>query len=67
MDYTNKVRGGEREKGIHRMNAGSILIAGVQERRIEPALAAIRGGYVSSLVTDISFAWKLLRRHLKSK
>ena len=42
---------------------GAILIAGVQPRRMEPALAALRGGLVSVLVTDLNFAWQVLRAH----
>ncbi|MEW6369246.1 MAG: hypothetical protein AB1714_31890 [Acidobacteriota bacterium] len=38
---------------------GAVLVAGAQERRLRPALAALRGKLVSTLVTDLDFAWKL--------
>lgn len=39
---------------------GSIFIAAVQERRVLPALAALRGGLVSTLVSDVEFARRIL-------
>jgi len=44
-------------------SGGSVLLAGAQARRLGPALAALRGGLVSALVTDLDFAWGLLRAH----
>ena len=41
----------------------AILIAGVQERRLEPVLVALRGGLVSALVTNLNFAWKVLESY----
>ncbi|HTQ79206.1 MAG TPA: hypothetical protein VMM92_04360, partial [Thermoanaerobaculia bacterium] len=42
----------------------AILIAGVQERRIEPALCCLRGRLVSTLITNPDFAWKILEIEL---
>jgi DNA-binding transcriptional regulator LsrR (DeoR family) len=47
--------------------SGSMLIAGMQSRRLAPALAALRGGLVSTLVTDLNFAWQLLRTHAEQQ
>lgn len=45
---------------------GSVLIAAVQERRLAPALAALRGGLVSTLVSDVGFARRLLALHARA-
>jgi DNA-binding transcriptional regulator LsrR (DeoR family) len=54
--------------GISRSNleevasrGGSILLAGAQEERLWPALAAIRAGVVSTIITDPDFARALLQ------
>jgi len=44
---------------------GAILIAGVQEDRLAPVLAALRGRLVSVLVTDLDFAWKVLELYAR--
>lgn len=46
---------------------GAILIAGAQQQRLEPALAALQGGVVSVLVTNLDFAWGVLKRHTAQK
>lgn len=45
----------------------SILVAGIQSRRLEPVLAALEFGLASVLVTDLEFARKLLRRYLSKE
>lgn len=42
---------------------GSVLMAGVQPRRAPAALAALRGGLVSTLVSDPAFARRVLELH----
>jgi len=49
--------------GIAR-KGGAVLITGAQQRRLKPALAALRGGLASTFITDIGFAWELLRVHV---
>jgi len=41
---------------------GSILVIGAQERRIPVALAMLRGHLVSTLITNLEFAWEILRK-----
>lgn len=43
---------------------GAILVVGVEDSRRQPTLACLRGGLVSALVTNRSFAWKLLHDEL---
>ena len=45
-------------------NGGALLVAGAQPLRVMPTLAALRAGIVSVLVTDLAFAWRVLRVHL---
>lgn len=46
---------------------GAILIAGAQQHRLEPVLAALQGGVVSALVTNLDFAWGVLKRYAAQK
>ena len=41
---------------------GSILIAGAQPRRVPVVAAMLAGGLVSTFITDLQFAWAILRR-----
>ena len=52
---------------LHRIaeRGGAILIAGVQDSRVLPALACLRGGLASTLVTDRRFAWKIIESELR--
>jgi methylglyoxal synthase len=43
---------------------GSILLIGGQKRRVPVALAMLLGGFVSTLITDLQFAWWILERHI---
>jgi len=44
---------------------GAVLLAGAQPQRVEPALAALRAGIVSTLVTNLDFACQVLRRQVE--
>ncbi len=46
---------------------GAVLLAGVFENRVKPTLAALKGGLVSTLVTDYKFAKGILKLHLTGK
>lgn len=46
---------------------GAVLVAGVQTRRFGPVLAALQGRLVSVLVTDLSFARKVLNEFANAK
>ena len=46
---------------------GAILIAGAQQPRLEPVLAALQGGVASALVTNLDFAGGVLKRHIAQK
>ena len=44
---------------------GGVLISGADTNRVDAAVAAVRSGAVSVLVTDLDFAWRLLERHIE--
>jgi len=46
---------------------GAILVAGVQSRRMKPALVCLRGRLASAFVTDHDLAWDILRCELSSE
>lgn len=47
-------------------NHGALLVAGVQkDERAEVVLAALRGGFASTIVSDIEFAKRVLELHLE--
>ncbi|NOY84227.1 MAG: hypothetical protein GXO96_05295 [Nitrospirae bacterium] len=50
-----------------RKKGGAVLLAGTRDNRIKPALAALKGELVSTLVTDIEFAKAILELHFTGK
>jgi methylglyoxal synthase len=48
-----------------KLGGGAVLVAGVRYNRIPAALAALRGGLVSVMVTDPQFAREVLEQHAK--
>lgn len=43
---------------------GSILVVGADTRRLKPAIAALRGGFVSTIITDLEFARQILENEI---
>lgn len=43
---------------------GSLLLVGGQERRLPVAAAMLEGQLVSTLITDLEFAWRILCQKL---
>ena len=45
----------------------SVLLCGPDPERVRPALATLRAGLVSTLITDLTQAWAMLRSHVDER